>query len=224
MSDFQDGIHLSSDEIQMILAMAGKQQQFIFPMEPIPDERSITETLCRLERDGILLGSQNGFGLEESVHQVMAPVVEASSVLLLTFSKDEQLQRMYYLGNVNTCLMPTRFGGFTLQCMTPAELCDDLIECLDKYLMFEESQPDECRDIPNAEGEREFSTQALLQEDAFFVLEHFEADSGKRIGFLRGKWYGVEPWLERIGKKSVAVRLTSRALRAEIMPFWEETP
>ena len=195
MNGFHEGCQLTMTEVAAILSLAGKGTLFGFQTE---DAQSLMadgfwNACCRLMRDSMMTQVNGKFRLSKELAEVMRPVCQAGSALVLTPGSDQHTQVIYYVADTVCAMENTGSGRCVLRAIECGEIASDLVDHVE--LIFPDHLPEPEEQPPMLTIVVEDSREKLL-EGAVLLAERFDITAGIRTGWIRIVEQGLFSWLQ----------------------------
>lgn len=194
MSNYHEGCQLTLSEIAAVMSLAGKSTMVGFQsgdVESLSAEK-IWSACCALMNDGMMTQIDGKFRLCRELVEVLQPMCQARTVLVLTPGSDLYAQVICYGADTVTTMVHTSYGRYLLTALGQEELAEELGDLAE--LSYPEQKPTE-EDAAPAAPLLEDPREVLLQ-GARFLLEQLDPETGRRTGWVRVLEQGLFSWIQ----------------------------
>ena len=218
--NMEQSIFLRSDELHAIMAMGGAKVFFCFAEQssaPVARERLLSAT-CDLQADGLLTQIDGQYRLRKDLFDVVYPIYQAKSALVLTAANTQKAQMIFYFGEQISALRKAHSDGYYLQPLTREELGSWITE----YLEPEIYEPlTTAPEFDMALSGSKDSPVTELLEHAEFVLELIDISTQRRTRWLRGLRSDFIMWSEYCADATVVMPMTAEQLEEDLKKLTE---
>ena len=215
MSYDREGCLLTADEIAAIRVLSGKQTMIGFQTDETEQfsEEKLWNACCRLMKDSMMTQIDGKFRMSRELVDVMRPVCQAGSALVVSPSSDLYPQMILWGADTVCAMKAGHYGKYILTPLDRSETADFLAEELD--LSWWEIDGMKAELPPEIHVARDMPREQLL-EDCSVLLERLDPDTGMRLGWCRIVG-GSGGWLQWTETDALACAPLTREAMADVL-------
>lgn len=154
------------------------------------------------------------YRLCRELYDMMIPIRDAGTVLVLTPGSPEHSQVIYYGAERITSVQPVPYGGFSLSLFDGETLASNICAHVDLQPAREPARQSQSPEVPEVTPQMDAQT---LSRGSLFLLERVDAGTGERLGWIRVFEQALDQWVQWTQNNEIQCQMLTGQLLEQLL-------